>query len=81
MNLICDFHREQAWERWTKRKDHGVDPESILPQLRKIAQAFTAKDYAEAVLSLKKSDDWKNNPDLVRWFSGTWLKCCKVRKL
>ena len=22
--LICDFHREQAWERWVKKSDHKV---------------------------------------------------------
>ena len=22
--LVCDFHREQAWERWVKDRKHGL---------------------------------------------------------
>ena len=38
---LCDFHREQAWERWTKEK-HGLsadDAEVLLSLLRDCAHA------------------------------------------
>ena len=24
---LCDFHREQAWERWVKDRKHGLSPD------------------------------------------------------
>ena len=26
---ICDFHREQAWERWMKQAKHGIEDRTI----------------------------------------------------
>lgn len=34
---ICDFHREQAWERWTQDHKHGLnkeDGEKVLDLVR-----------------------------------------------
>ena len=45
--LICDFHREQAWERWVKKGEHGVvheDREPLLTLLRKVAHATTKEE-------------------------------------
>lgn len=25
--MLCNFHREQAWERWAKRKENDVPPD------------------------------------------------------
>ena len=39
---LCDFHREQAWERWTRDSKHGLsalDSECLLDQLRACAWA------------------------------------------
>ena len=39
---LCDFHREQAWERWTRDSKHGlssVDAEWLLDQVRACAWA------------------------------------------
>ena len=84
--LLCDFHREQAWARWLKNKDHGVahligTDSDVLPMLRKIAYALKPIDYAKEVLSLKRTDIWKTNPRLARWFSTTWLKNNRVFKI
>ena len=80
-NLLCDFHREQAWERWVKKKDHGVShlmgkDGDVLPKLRRIARK--PEDYAREVLNLKSTDEWKTNQSLSRWFSNTWLKNYRV---
>ena len=37
---LCDFHREQAWERWVKDRKHGLSPDegdTLLSLLRDIA--------------------------------------------
>ena len=39
---ICEFHREQAWERWVKKKKHGlseVQAHTLLDLLRDCANA------------------------------------------
>ena len=39
---LCDFHREQSWERWTKDRKHGLsidDAEVLLSLLRDCAHA------------------------------------------
>ena len=39
---LCDFHREQCWQRWVKNKKHGISPpdgEILLGLLRKMAFA------------------------------------------
>ena len=42
VSYICDFHREQAWERWTKNQKHSLsknDSETVLELLRDCAHA------------------------------------------
>ena len=39
---LCDFHRKQAWERWTRDSEHGLntaESEFLLDQLRACAWA------------------------------------------
>ena len=39
---LCDFHREQAWERWVKNHKHGLtsdEAEILLDHLQAIAWA------------------------------------------
>ena len=40
---LCDFHREQSWERWTKDRKHGLssdDAEVLLSLLRDCAHSI-----------------------------------------
>ena len=42
---LCDFHREQAWERWVKDSTHGLsssEKDWLLDQLRVCAWAPSA---------------------------------------
>lgn len=39
---LCDFHREQAWERWVRDRKHGLnhaDADTLLSLLRDCAWA------------------------------------------
>lgn len=74
--FLCDFHREQAWERWTAKATNGVLPikDEVLAKCRLIANSDTEKIYQERVHSLKGSNFWKENPNLQVWFENHWLK-------
>ena len=82
---LCDFHREQAWERWFKDQKHGVsteDADKLLEVLRACAWAPPAEEheklpfdhhYKAAVSKLKESDAWVDNPQVKSWLFGKWL--------
>jgi len=78
--FICDFHREQSWERWTSTIKHGVsaDRERVLTYLRRIADAPTTTAYSEAVNAFKDSSVWKSHRRLQQWFTKTWQREHKV---
>ena len=77
---ICDFHREQAWERWVSLTDHGVRNyrTEILARTRRIARCTSKDGYQIAVKDLKDSNVWKQHPKLQQWFEKTWLKDSQV---
>lgn len=56
MVYLCDFHREQACERWVNKKDNGVSQQrdEILSRLRRITQTSTEKKCSDAVSALKQ---------------------------
>ena len=81
--FLCDFHREQAWERWTKKSEHGLtseDREKLLHLLRGMAYAPWSSDpetpfsaVAEAKKKLVYSDVYKKNTHVQKWLEGTWF--------
>lgn len=81
---LCDFHREQAWERWVKDKKHGLssdDGDSLLCLLRDVAQAPSPNEddkpidhhYCKHVNNLKGSKIWKDNSSVREWLQGKWF--------
>ena len=81
---LCDFHREQAWERWTKERKHGLsadDAEVLLSLLRECAHAPspTSADlpieyhFQQQVDNLKKSRVWQHNEQIREWLDTKWL--------
>ena len=89
---LCDFHREQAWERWTNNHKHGLNndqKESLLSMLRECANAPPTSQecglpqdfyYQKAVDDLKSSSIWQNNEDVRDWLENKWLCICQVMK-
>ncbi|CAN7947606.1 unnamed protein product, partial [Ixodes hexagonus] len=58
--MLCDFHREQAWERWMRRKENGVaDRERALSLLRRLAHATSYDEFEAAYKSLRESEFWE----------------------
>ncbi len=78
--FLCDFHREQAWERWVAKGDNGVANcrDEVLPKMRCIAQAESEQEYVERVNALKQSVVWKKNKNFQKWFENFWLAEKKV---
>lgn len=87
---ICDFHREQCWERWVKDHKHGLtDTEAaeLLDLLRDCAWAppSYSKDqpvdtlYNQAVNRLKASHVWSQHVQVQTWLSTYWLPISKVK--
>ena len=90
---LCDFHREQSWERWVKDHKHGLtkdEGESLLDLLRTCANAppppaHEGKQqdhyYKLALANLKASDVWKENRNVQEWLISTWLSIPQVNSV
>nr|XP_047143262.1 uncharacterized protein LOC124817350 isoform X4 [Hydra vulgaris] len=78
--FICDFHREQAWERWLSKTANGccMVKDVVKDKLREIAHAKTIETCQKAVEALEESKEWQNNPKLVEYLKSTWL-CIQKR--
>ena len=87
---VCDFPREQAWERWTNNHKHCLsndEKESLLSMLRECANAPPADHgsgfsqdfyYQKAVNVLKASGIWRNNNYVRDRLETKWLCIPKV---
>ena len=73
--MICDFHREQAWERWTKKSQNGLSHdqrEELLACLRGVAFANSEINLAKALQNLESCPSF-SLPKVSEWLSKTWL--------
>ncbi|KAL3193796.1 hypothetical protein MRX96_000091 [Rhipicephalus microplus] len=70
---LCDFHREQAWDQWLRKKENGTDRDQALLYLRQLARAHTAEEVAAAVTQMKGSDLWATSPAFQSYVEGHWL--------
>lgn len=86
---LCDFHREQAWERWVRDRKHGLsvsDGDVLLSLLRNCAWAPPARNgqdppdnyYKEAEKQLKASAVWRENYAVQAWLNTKWLSLPEV---
>ncbi|XP_065667340.1 uncharacterized protein LOC136087784 [Hydra vulgaris] len=80
--LICDFHWEQAWERWFSKVSNGGSEIKIemLSKLRWIARAQSFEDLNTVLANLRNSDPYKNpiHKNMVNWLEKQWLPQIKV---
>ena len=86
---LCDFHREQAWERWVRDRKHGLsvsDGDVLLSLLRNCAWAPPARNgqdppdnyYKEAEKQPKASAVWRENYAVQAWLNTKWLSLPEV---
>ena len=80
--FICDFHREQAWERWLVKKTNGCSGRKgdILPKLRMIARSNTEDEMELAIEAFCESDFWCDieYPKLKDYLTKYWFNINKV---
>lgn len=72
---ICDFHRIQAMQRWSKAKKHNLTPEEqemFLSQMQRISFASTESEYDAEVTNLRKSGFYEK---VKEYTENTWLSC------
>ena len=84
---LCDFHREQAWDRWAKDHKHGLsqtEAEELLTFLRACAwapptdEADPTSAYKLAATNLKQSAVWNNHEQVREWLTAKWLTIPQV---
>ena len=86
---LCDFHREQCWERWVKNHKHGLtdnEASELLDLLCDCAWAPPCRDngkqqdyhYQQAVERLKASPVWNTHEQVQMWLTTGWLSIPKV---
>ena len=80
--FICDFHREQSWDRWLNKKCNGVSTikADVLSRLRRIARASTEEMCSQAIDALKEWDVWQDplNTKLATYIEKYWLAIKEV---
>ena len=79
--LICDFHREQAWERWLNATKNGARmvKDIMLCKFRRIAKARTTEELQQALNDLRNCEYWKGGyANMVTWFEKQWLPLIEV---
>ncbi|KAL5016261.1 hypothetical protein ScPMuIL_005850 [Solemya velum] len=77
--LLCDFHRDRAWQRWLNSSDIP-NKSDIVKQLREIASAETEEAYHLLVETMKKSTSYIKNEKFRNWLDKKWLRQEKVTK-
>ena len=86
---LCDFHCEQAWERWVQDRKHGLsasEGDILLSLLRACAWAPPSRNvdaqidhyYREADNHLKQSPVWREHQAVQAWLNTKWLPLPQV---
>nr|XP_047144725.1 uncharacterized protein LOC124818213 [Hydra vulgaris] len=75
--ILCDFHREQACERWLSANANGMRSvkHTALCLLRRIAASETQEEYDIAIQALHKDPIWisTNSIKFKNYIEKTWL--------
>ncbi len=75
---ICDFHREQAWQRWVKSGKNGLtlgEQKLFLELMQAVARARSESSYKKAVEVLRKSKIYTGNARVQEYCEKVWLDC------
>ena len=83
--LLCDFHREQVWERWLNLVANGMRAfkEMALCMLRRIADSETEESFQINLNFLFNSNLWNDEQHVKfkNWMNNVSLPCYKVCKI
>ena len=80
--IICDFHREQAWDRWLNKLCHGcsLEKHNILPLLRSIARSLNVEAMNKAIDEFHATEYWTSETYhlLQEYLSNYWFPVKEV---
>nr|XP_047133456.1 uncharacterized protein LOC124811602 isoform X2 [Hydra vulgaris] len=75
--IICDFHREQAWDRWLSKLTNGCSDYkgNIISMLRRIARAQNQDEEDAAIEKLQSSNFWFDDKfhKFKKYITNYWL--------
>ena len=80
----CDFHREQAWERWLNgtKNDARMVKDIMLFKFRGFAKARTTEELQQGLNDVRNCEYWKGGYiNMVTWFEKQWLLLIEVIQL
>lgn len=79
--LLCDFHREQDWVRYTNTSENNLltHKKEVRKLVTAIAHSTTEKDYHSNLENLKQSDIWNKTPTLQKYYLRQWETVAQVR--
>ncbi|VDI37852.1 Hypothetical predicted protein, partial [Mytilus galloprovincialis] len=75
-NYLCQFHVEQAWLRWTRKKKNNLtdcEAEQLISMMRNVSIARNEEDYEKSVKNLKESDVYRNHENVRIYLENFWL--------
>ena len=77
---LCDFHREQSWNRWMRKSENGFTSENeknAKAVLRKIAMSMSRDELTANLESLDSSIEFNRNENYEKWLQSKWLPVLK----
>ena len=75
---ICDFHHQQAIQRWVKAAKNGLDlneQEFLQKSVTRIGRAATEAQYEDELSKLRQSTVYKKKENVRGYVEKTWLPC------
>ncbi|KAL5010467.1 hypothetical protein ScPMuIL_012772 [Solemya velum] len=72
--ILCDFHKEQAWQRWLSAKKNNMSgmKEETLQILRQISRSDSKEEYEHGVRVLRDSNAYQIR-SFRNWMEKRWL--------
>jgi hypothetical protein len=77
--LFCDFHRQQAWNRWLRRYGPPEARESLRALMEEVAEAANEEALSAAVNNLRLSPLY--DAEVRQYFEAHWLDSKQVRSI
>ena len=78
MVYICDFHRQQAIQRWTKTGKNGQgqnELEFVQSAMTKIGCVPAKTEYENALSQFRQSKVYKAKENVRTYVEKTWISC------
>lgn len=75
---ICDFHRQQAIQRWARAGKNGLDhneQEFLKKSMTRIGRVATEEQYKDELSKLRQSTLYKTKENVRSYVESTWIPC------